>query len=423
MKMEQQNGVILINNLFTGEYISEDSGNIGHEIINLYKSDNGNFYIYANPYGNVDSKWDNRIKHIIFVRSISGNKAQVIAKAMDVKQILTNAQHANKAATQDTQNKEKQKAAEQQEYITANNIKYGGVSIEKIFSENISDINISYFVTFLAQSVSRVKQDKEIYLSTDINDKENCIHLEKGTRITNEQLKRYVQVGEADYKRLNDLINDESYWEDIPNNNIVNKIKLEQQENPSLLKIIKKQNDEIVVSNLIAYFLENDLSLWEKIATEVLKIPIIDGKKPKITRETKNNIDLFIEYGTEIIIIENKIKSRINGIKENGESQLSKYYKYGEEYAAKKGGLNTHYYLLRPDYNTENIEDLANNDDYTQIRYSQILKVVEKHNSKWEYYDELKNVVKKHSSEFDNELYEILETKFVNRIKSEQKKK
>jgi len=48
--------VILLNNLFNGEYIKEK---VGGEIINMYQSDNDNYYVYINPYGNIEKKWDN----------------------------------------------------------------------------------------------------------------------------------------------------------------------------------------------------------------------------------------------------------------------------------------------------------------------------------------------------------------------------
>jgi hypothetical protein len=77
--------------------------------------------------------------------------------------------------------------------------------------------------------------------------------------------------------------------------------------------------------------------------------------------------------------------------------------------------------LLRPNYNNENIEKYKEQDKYKKITYSDILEVVEEHKSSLPYYDEFKSVLKKHSNGFDNELYEILEAKFINMIKSKKK--
>ena len=45
---------VLINHMYSGNYL--ESGNLGHEVINLFKSDNGNHYIYAMSAGDYDTK-------------------------------------------------------------------------------------------------------------------------------------------------------------------------------------------------------------------------------------------------------------------------------------------------------------------------------------------------------------------------------
>ena len=44
-----EKGRILLNIMYTGKYISEYN-KIGHEIINLFKADDGNNYIYVTPF-------------------------------------------------------------------------------------------------------------------------------------------------------------------------------------------------------------------------------------------------------------------------------------------------------------------------------------------------------------------------------------
>lgn len=51
---------IVLNRMFTGDYLED---NIGHEVINLFKSDNGKFYLYLNALGSFHSDWKGRIKH------------------------------------------------------------------------------------------------------------------------------------------------------------------------------------------------------------------------------------------------------------------------------------------------------------------------------------------------------------------------
>ena len=50
---KQASREIIINKMYVGDYLSEGD-NIGHEIINLYKADNGKNYIYLNSQGAID---------------------------------------------------------------------------------------------------------------------------------------------------------------------------------------------------------------------------------------------------------------------------------------------------------------------------------------------------------------------------------
>ena len=52
---------IIINKMYVGGYLSEGD-NIGHEIINLYKADDGENYIYLNSQGTIElSRGENSI--------------------------------------------------------------------------------------------------------------------------------------------------------------------------------------------------------------------------------------------------------------------------------------------------------------------------------------------------------------------------
>ena len=66
--------------MYSGDYL--ERGNIGHEVINLFKSDNGNHYIYAMSAGDYDTKRHfNTIKKIILVRNVDEYKVEVLGIA------------------------------------------------------------------------------------------------------------------------------------------------------------------------------------------------------------------------------------------------------------------------------------------------------------------------------------------------------
>jgi len=392
--------VILLNNLFNGDYVKK---NIGGEIINIYQSDNNKYYIYINPYGNIEKKWDNRIKHVLFIRSVGNQIVKIIGKAKIKEQINCNAVFSKKDQNNITK--------EQEEYINKNNISYGGVKLSTLGSWS------KFFLTFQATSIYKSKLD--IYLAPKNNNLnfKNITILKNITRINNQSQKLYIEPIDENYNNLLNIINNADLWEEKP----VDKVN-SQKDNliaKSFLSIIKKENDELVNSNLLAYFLENDQDFWSAFVEKVLEINIkeIKNNTPKITRETIGNIDLFIEVDKYAIVIENKIKSRINGVKKNDYSQLEKYIKEANEYC-KESNKYIYYYILRPNYNNENYQKYDRRRMYKEIKYSKIYEII-KSCKKDLYFEEFKKVIKKHSKEYNNELFELMDARFLTQIKTE----
>lgn len=60
---------IILNKMYTGNYL-ETGGNISHEVINLFKSDNGNNYIYLLSDGVMPTERNGTIDAILLVRWI-----------------------------------------------------------------------------------------------------------------------------------------------------------------------------------------------------------------------------------------------------------------------------------------------------------------------------------------------------------------
>lgn len=392
--------VILLNNLFNGKYIQDK---IGGEIINMYQSDNGRYYVYVNPYGNIASKWDNKVEYILFIRTTGNGIVKIIGKSKVKEQISLNA----------VKKLDEGCDSYQKEYIDKNGINYDGIPVYKLGSWS------NYFVTFEVDGIYKPKRN--IYLTTNKKDedrKENIFYLDGVNKINNQSQKLYIEKDNRNYDIINDhIINNSELWESEK----VGKIRTSDYKSNScrsFLSIIKKENDELVNSNLLAHFLENDLKFWGDFVKKVLKIS--DDKilnvKPKITRESLGNIDLLIEVDNYVFVIENKIKSGINGRKSNGYSQLEKYYEKTTDYingTSKKA----YFYLLRPDYNNENYKDFNMSDKYKEIKYSAIYNIIKNRNGNL-YFEEFKKVVKKHSSEYDNELFEIMNDRFIEQIKS-----
>lgn len=392
--------VILLNNLFNGEYIKDK---VGGEIINMYQSDNGSYYVYVNPYGNIAKKWDNRIEYVLFIRSVGNKVVKIIAKAEIDTQINLNATFSKKETGV------RNVSSKQKEYIDNNEIKYGNVELYNLGSWS------EYFVTFKAKSIYKAQKDIYLTLSDTYTNSSDTYILNGIKKINNQSQKLYIESTNTNYTTLKKIIKKNDLWAEKS----VEKVSLvaKTDNDKSLLSIIKKENDELVNSNLLSYFLENDKTFWKDFAKKILKIEDekVINSIPIISRESIGNIDLFIEAGNYVIVIENKIKSTINGFKENGYSQLKKYVNITDE-ICKQTNRKSLFYLLRPNYNNENFQKYNEGNKYTEIKYSEIYGII-KNQSKGFYFNELKSVIKKHSLEFDNELFEIMNKRFIDQIK------
>jgi hypothetical protein len=403
--MEHMKNVILLNNLFNGEYIKEK---VGGEIINMYQSDNNNYYVYINPYGNIEKKWDNRIKYVLFIRTVKNGFVKVIGKAEIKDQVCLNAKFDKKNNKIDKN---------QKSYIEKNNIKYGGAPISSLGSWS------KYFITFKANCIYKPKTD--IYLSTDSNELtlyENVYYLQNIKKIANQSQKLYIDENEQkeNYQKIEEIISKADLWEENP----VGKVNINKtiKHNNSFLSIIRKEDDELVNSNLLAHFLKNDKKFWADFIKVILKITdqnIIEST-PKITRESIGNIDLFIKVENLVIVIENKIKSGISGNRDDGYSQLEKYVKKAEEHAL---NCEIKYYIIRPNYNNENYKNYNEGKRYSEIKYSEIHEIIKDRVTDDFYFEEFKKVTKKHSAEYDNELLELMNDRFTEQIKLNRGKK
>ena len=153
----------------------------------------------------------------------------------------------------------------------------------------------------------------------------------------------------------------------------------------------------------------------------------------KILREY-HNIDLWLENKDHIIVIENKIKSGINGvnqerhdIKSDGvSSQLSKYIEFADKKAMEtEPKKEPHYIIFLPDYSykDEDLTQFLHYDRYKIVRYSQLASFFESQNCNLPYYDDFKKALRKHATEYKKDLYEIMKDRFTAEIRSHKQLK
>lgn len=394
------NKIIVLNKMYSGDYLKQ--GNLGHEIINLYKSDNDCNYIYLLSSGKLDQKYSGRIECILLVRSAKNHKIEIIGKATGLEEVY---------------GKE-----DQTEYIKKNNITYAGVLLSDIFKENKSHQEIC--ITFKAEKV--VKPAMPIYVQY-AKEPEDCPILMDVNHAKQSPRQYISDEYENDYKTLSDIINNKDLWGEE-----VGYVCPENEEEllpHTIFDICRITHNELAHTNALGYFLEKDKEFANKFLDEVLGIKEGLSNDYKVYRE-RYNIDLLIVDQNRVIIIENKIKSSINGVyldkqKSKKDSQLDRYIDKVSKIdnASEKAefvGKTIFAYLLAPNYN--DIKDITkynkNEIKYQKIFYSELYKLMVEHSKNTSDADFITftAALKRHTFKYDNKLYEDMRYRFLERL-------
>lgn len=409
---------IILNRMYAGSYLDEGE-NIGHEVINLFKDDKGSNYIYINKDGKVNKNYD--VEAVLLVKHVEKGVLEVIAKAETLKLVY------------DKKDDYKQAIIHQNEYIKEKQIRYGGVLLSDIYENGDNEL----VMTFKTGKLRKVK--KPVFLIEDETKKYkygNQYYFLPKKHFSTQSLKMYYpENGELkqDYEKLKELLNDSEIWE---GKNTTKKIDLDEIHasylHEGFLSIIKKENDELVISNLFSHIFNQERDVFKDFAKDVLKIK--NFKKNYTILREKDNIDLLIKNDDAVIIIENKIKSKINGEESESsdgkrESQLSKYVKIAHDNYC--DGLNEedcckklNFYIFAPDYNQIDLEKYKFGDKYTIINYSKIYKFYYENAGRMldiEYFKEFLNALKIHTMSTDNINFEKMKKQFIKNIKDNKK--
>ena len=364
-------------------------------------------------------------------------------------------------------------------YIANKKVCYGGIRVDQLFKENTSEqYGLAIFLTYKAQNIR--KPNKKLYIITDdkymVNaSSENTQYIkikrdrlattklatyfeedgkttktdkialnEQGEKIKiyNEEKKKYEtkrvpleedekkQIIAAEKKnfKLLKALSTSNIFKDGTSLKKYEPIKF-TGENFTFLSLIKKEYDELVFSNMFHFFFSHEAyrTLFIDFIDEYTKGKIKLSRDFMIGREV-NNIDLLITDSQNAIVIENKVKSAINGLKydENGElieDQLDKYRRYVEQNYAER---NKYFFVFLPDYSVINEHELKG---YTPIYYSVLADWFKKgtefstEKKLAVYYSDFIQALIRHSTSTDNPHEEIMRMRLqesIDRVKKEQ---
>lgn len=420
--MSQSNrNEIILNRLFSGDYLTD---NVGHEVINLYKDDNGHHYLYVQPYGSYSIEHFEKIQYMLMVRGVEGKGAvEVVGLAQGITDIC------------DPRLSESKNWNKQYAYIAQNDITYGGKSIIDIFSQNTDHIvdkngtllketplHQPIYISMRAESVKRPSRPVYIVFKSGKKDefdpaKVKVVFLSE-TQQARCSLKQYFNNESPDYQKLLDLILCPDLW--VGELDKVTDIK-EEKEETNFFNICGIEDYELAFSNGFAYFIQKYPSLIVEFAKEKLNV---SAKDFPIVKREYHNIDIWLENNDEIVVVENKVTSKINGVQTSDKvlsgSQLNKYYTFAQT-QAKASGKKVRCFLLTPDYNQiqlsqYNLKDFPCDQIYKQIVYSDVYDFMMRYPIDDVYFKEFLKGVKWHTQMRHNDLFETTRQKFYNMI-------
>ena len=404
---------IIINKMYVGGYLSEGD-NIGHEIINLYKADDGKNYIYLNSQGTIELSHGENSITVLLVRKFASKIYKVLAKAEGIT-ILD-------FADSKLPRKERYKGQ------VALGLTYGGVSLVDLFNGNSYRGSLeeekNAYTTFVADRV--IKPKNQIYITDDESvSGDNIFFIRTNKGFGKQTLREFYNENEKpeSFTDLNQIIENNKLWEEINTTQAISELP-EPQKDPyfNFLNIIKQEDNELVFSNMLAYFFNIKREAFSRFAREVLSIEIETDFT--IERE-KRNIDLLVSDKNNAVVIENKIKSSINGINERHDiysnqvqSQLKKYYQFvttDAEYCKKTVSC----FIFSPNYNRIDLSKFSCGEKYTVVYYREIYNFfVGNRNLFYDvpYFEDFINAMHKHTKDYDNELEEEMQRRFQSTI-------
>lgn len=421
---------IVLNRMFAGEFLDD---HIGHEIVNMYKDDKGRNYIYIQPYGTYERSHHRHIGSVLMVRNIPGKRAlEVLGLATELSDIY------------DPSFPAEQQWEIHKRFLMQEQVSYGGVPILDIFdrSKEMPEKQPVY-ISMQAGIVKR--PNKPVYIiygeEKTITDNNAVIVNLPNTNQAKCSLKQYFTPNNTDYAVLEQLISQPFLWTmDIEP---IQDVRQQEVHEDNFFDICGVADYELAFSNALAYY----IGKYPELAIEFLNSCLdIKLSAPLTCLREWNNIDILIEDNDEIVVVENKITSKINGVqvtdgKQVG-NQLKKYLDIAEKRAKgdylddddpKKIMLSSQpkkvsCFILTPDYNpinmgNYNIGDFVCEKHYHQLFYSKVYNFLKGHHPEDVYFQEFLKGMKKHTQLYHNDLFAETKTKFVKQIKRVTQKK
>ena len=312
--MKSRAGVYILNKSFEGSW-NEIEGNISHEIIDFVRTDEGKYFVYNVPYGccpewiHVKSDKENgKETHDAEYLLLTG-KSHNGSFSVQYRIKLLKKLHSFSYHYKDVKEKEKVRSAMEKLYDEYH-VFYGGRKISEILDTDTP------LITFEADYIEKTVEPIEI----------------KPAHYNYQRNKGYLKEDEYpdDYNRLKNLL-EKNKWVKVGLSN-VNLNSINTYDNKTFLDLIMKPGSEECYTNMLYSILKQPgimRRFCQKFATDRV---LNNDSELRVFREHNlvgGRVDICAENDSQRIVIENKLFSGLNGIKQDECSQLSTYYSWG----------------------------------------------------------------------------------------------
>lgn len=400
MSAKQAKSVIVLNAMYAGKYLND---NMGHEIINLFKTSNSikidnveyRNFIYLNPYGNFNKDYAGAVSDMLMVISVPNeNRFEVVAKATGLVDVFKPVKGFNPTlkGTKTVSQLKAEAEVNNNQFDLIGDLIYGdineGVKLTSLFKD---DKQQAVFVTYAAAEVCRPK--KRLFIAFDKGgEKRNSVDetdMRVEVTLTSQDIGRQPQKqyfdrldegGKNDAKLLDYLLKGDYWLSTKESTSTVSKGGICKLRKDSLINICRIEDNELAFSNALAFYIQRYPHLFaERLG--------FDQENFSIEREW-NHIDIYIKSGDKRIIVENKIHSGINYNQADkdynseiseGDKERSQLYRYWESAIEDVGEINEKNisgYILCPEYKRADLESEKSSkefgENYHIISYKQI---------------------------------------------------
>ena len=397
----------ILNKPFEGSY-ADENGNIAHEIIDFFLTDNGEHYIYNNPLGQCSSDYctDQNSKdgkylvQYMFLASSArinsdGSSTFKLKYMAEIEEIV---HHGSTGKSLIDSQKEVKK------YIREHDVTYNKKYLDEIYGDDDGSLYLTFKVKKFYRASTPIEvttrgykfQRNKGYIHSDTQ-KEAYEDLEKTIKSPNWVP---VKLKSLDAEKYNNTFNV-----------------------PTFLDLIMKNDSEECFTNMFYHVLS-----YKNLLNEFVKefkpngINFVDNHyyvKREMTIEGSNKIKggrtdicAIEENDKQRVVIENKVFSGLNGVNDNGDTQLTVYYNWASQ------SNNPICFVICPDFRIAEIKaevEQPMSDKYTFVGYSEIVNFLKKRQSQvstdfifYKLYDDIIESFKRYSYKDKAELFEQL---------------